>query len=143
MRDEKTASLVNGTIVYDWTDIPDGEKRSKMNEHLQHMADESERQPHTDVSPILIIQMPEVHQTNDIIEPKDLQQHYTASKQRNKRLDNLVKMFEQHPDDAQNRILEIISTFGRLTSAGQKQAVKRIKELAELTKYQAKQENDG
>ena len=61
-----------------------------------------------------------------------------ATKLQNKRVDDLISMFTAYPRDAQNRILDIVSTFGQLSSVGQKHAVGRIKELAELPRYQAK-----
>lgn len=66
-----------------------------------------------------------------------------ATKLQNKRVDDLVSMFTAYPRDAQNRILDIVSTFGQLNSVGQKHAVGRIKELAELPRYQAKEESEA
>lgn len=66
----------------------------------------------------------------------------TASKRRNKRVDSLVSMFIGYPVDVQNRLLDVVSIFGQLNSVGQKHAVGRIKELAELPRYQVQQESN-
>lgn len=63
------------------------------------------------------------------------------TKQRNKRIDNLISMFTAYPFDVQTRILDIVAIFGQLNSVGQKHAVGRIKELAELPRYQVQQES--
>ena len=60
-----------------------------------------------------------------------------AKRQQNKRTENLVSMFSKYPVEVQNRILTIVSAFGELNSVGQKRAVERINELAELPRYQA------
>lgn len=66
-----------------------------------------------------------------------------ALKRRNKRVDSLISMFNRYPDDTQNRILDVVSTFGQLNGIGQKRAVGRIKELTEIPRYQAGQEEDS
>lgn len=65
----------------------------------------------------------------------------SAIKLKNKRIDNLISMFTAYPYDVQTRILDIVETFGKLNGVGQKHAVGRIKELAELPRYQVQQEN--
>ncbi len=68
--------------------------------------------------------------------PPAVQKIDLAQKRRDKRVDNLVSMFCNYSDDTQSRILNIVAIFGRLNSAGQKYAVRHIKELAELPRYQ-------
>ena len=63
-------------------------------------------------------------------------------KPKNKRIDNLINMFTAYPYDVQTCVLDIVATFGQLNSVGQKHAVGRTKELAEIPRYRAQQESD-
>lgn len=74
--------------------------------------------------------------------PEKLPQANPEIKPKNKRIDNLISMFTAYPYDVQTRILDIVATFGQLNSVGQKHAVGRTKELAEIPRYQVQQEND-
>lgn len=62
-------------------------------------------------------------------------------KQGNKRVNRLISLFTAYPYGVQTRIIDIVETFVKLNSVGQKHAVGRIKELAELPRYQAQQES--
>lgn len=74
--------------------------------------------------------------------PETFPQTNLEIKPKNKRIDNLISMFTAYPYDVQTRILDIVATFGQLNSVGQKHAVGRTKELAEIPRYQVQQESD-
>lgn len=120
----------------------------RVNEGLKLAAEEIERQLQDEMNTAVSMHWIQVRATqtthSDITaETTKTQQTDPVSKQRSKRLDNLIRMFNQYPDDAQNRILEVVSTFECLTSAGQKRAVGRIKELAEIPRYQSNGAKQG
>ncbi|MCI8914300.1 MAG: helix-turn-helix transcriptional regulator [Lawsonibacter sp.] len=67
---------------------------------------------------------------------QSMAQGVAMTKQSEKRFNTLLQIFYRLPDDGQNRAVELLSTFEKLTSAGQKRAVGRVKELAEIPRYQ-------
>lgn len=83
-----------------------------------------------------------IGQPDEKKEPEKPTQLDPAIKVQNKRVGDLVDIFTTYPNDTQNRILDVAKTFGRLNNIGQKHAVGRIKELAEIPRYQMPQEGD-
>lgn len=120
----------------------------EMDDILRAEADRIEKELQTEAYLATIAHRAEVaaalmSQPDEAKGPTELPRVDPATKLQNKRVDDLVSMFTAYPRDAQNRILDIVSTFGQLSSVGQKHAVGRIKELAELPRYQAKEESES
>lgn len=118
----------------------------KRNEELQTIIDSFEKERQNILNALIVAHNSQV-KVNILAQAENENalnkepQPEPAITQRNKRIDNLISMFNSYPYDVQIRILDIVSTFGRLNSVGQKHAVGRIKELAELPRYQVQKEN--
>ena len=145
-RTQETISLIRKQIEHNSEQFPDGSMQG-MNESLQIAADSLERKIRDEINLAAIVhktqvQVAQLTQSEEEAASPAPPKIDLADKRRNKRLDSLVSMFCSYPDDAQSRILDAVSTLGGLNSAGQKRAIGRIKELAELPRYQARKEND-
>lgn len=122
------------------------EELLKRNEELQTIIDSFEKERQNILNALIVAHNSQV-KVNILAQAENENalnkepQPEPAITQRNKRIDNLISMFNLYPYDVQIRILDIVSTFGRLNSVGQKHAVGRIKELAELPRYQVQKEN--
>lgn len=142
---QKAVSVMRKYLQDNLDENPD-EITRQVNEGIQLAADEMERQLKAEINMASVMHGIQVR-ANVAQQILDSQSHKLpqkitpVNKPRNKRLDNLITLFSEYPDDAQNRILEVMSVFAKLSSTGQKQAVKRVKELAELAKYQVRQES--
>lgn len=71
---------------------------------------------------------------------QDASQEVKTTKQGRRRFDTLSSIFYRLPDDSQNRVIELLTAYEKLTSAGQKRAVGRVKELTEMPRYLREQE---
>lgn len=143
---QRAVALMRKQIQHNLDENPD-ELTLKINEGIQLAADEIERQLQAEINTAsamhrIQVQADAANQVTDEGTLEGSQQITPVNKQRNRRLDSLMRMFGEYPDDVQNRILDVVLTFSKLTSAGQKRAVARVKELAEVPRYQAKQESD-
>ena len=119
----------------------------QMDNILQAEADRIDKELQGEIDFITVVHNAQVDanlvdQPAEVEKPAEALQPDPAIKLQNKRTDNLVRMFSAYPKDIQNRILDVVATFCQLNSVGQKQALKRIKELAELPRYQIQKEND-
>ena len=141
---QKTLAMIFAQVQRDLEENPD-EPRPSFHEVMQSIVNNfsTEGSPqlgHTsDSSEMQADAITPIDETDDIIQ---FISSSTDRRQR-KRLVKLIKIFVAYPNDAQNRTLEIVTTLGRLNKTGQKNAVTRIKELAELPRYQTKQEDDN
>lgn len=120
----------------------------EINAALQTEADKIEKELQTEINLATLTHKAQVaaaliSQQDEAKSPTESPQADPAVKLQNKRVDDLVNMFSAYPRDAQNRILDIVSTFGQLNSIGQKRALGRVKELTEVPRYQAQQEDEA
>lgn len=144
---QKILSLIEKQIQNNQEGSPD-ETAVRVNEGLRLAAEEIGKELQTKIKLAAVahkaqVQASLITQSDEAKGPAESPQADPATKLQNKRVDDLVSMFTAYPRDAQNRILDVVSTFGKLNSVGQKRAVGRIKELAELPRYQAQQEGEA
>lgn len=120
---------------------PDGSMQG-MDESLRQVAERLEKKVQDEINLAGVVHRAQV-QAAQLTQPDGEEAFPVPAKpdltvkRRNKRTDSLVSMFSGYPDDVQGRVLDLVSAFGQLNSAGQKHAVSRVRELTELPRYQA------
>ena len=145
-RAQKMISNIREQLKRNSAEYPDGSMQG-MDESLRQIAEMLEKRVQNEINLVGISHRAQV-QAAQLTQPDGEEAFPVPAKpdltvkRRNKRTDSLVSMFSGYPDDVQGRVLDLVSAFGQLNSAGQKHAVSRTKELAELPRYQAQPDAD-
>lgn len=138
---QETISDIREQMKRNLAEYPDGSMQG-MDESLQQVAEMLEKNVQDELNLAGVVHRAQIRATSLMQSDKEETlpvptKPDLAIKRRNKRTDSLVSMFSGYPDDVQGRVLDLVSVFGQLNSAGQKHAVSRVRELAELPRYQA------